>query len=37
MMDFEDVVAELNHAGYPFDAAWPAPHAEFRFLRSDLG
>jgi uncharacterized protein (DUF2126 family) len=31
MMDFEDVVAELNHAGYPFDAAWFAPHAEFRF------
>ena len=31
LMDFEDVIAELNHAGYPFDAAWFAPHAEFRF------
>ena len=31
LMDFEDVIAELSHAGYPFDAAWFAPHAEFRF------
>ncbi len=31
MMDFEDVIAELNHAGYAFDSAWFAPHTEFRF------
>jgi len=30
-MDFEDVIAELNDAGYAFDAAWFAPHFEFRF------
>jgi len=30
-MDFEDVLAELNQCGYPFDAAWFAPHFEFRF------
>jgi uncharacterized protein (DUF2126 family) len=30
-MDFEDVIAELNTAGYAFDAAWFAPHFEFRF------
>ncbi len=30
-MDFEDVLAELNDAGYPFDASWFAPHFEFRF------
>jgi uncharacterized protein (DUF2126 family) len=29
--DFDDVVAELNHAGFAFDAAWFAPHFEFRF------
>jgi uncharacterized protein (DUF2126 family) len=30
-MDFEDVITELNRAGFPFDAAWFAPHLEFRF------
>jgi len=30
-MDFEDVLAELNEAGYAFDDAWFAPHFEFRF------
>lgn len=30
-MDFEDVMTELNEAGYPFDYAWFAPHFEFRF------
>lgn len=30
-MDFEDVMAELCQAGYPFDPAWFAPHLEFRF------
>ena len=29
--DFEGVVAELRHAGYPVDAQWFAPHQEFRF------
>jgi len=29
--DFADVLAELNMAGYAFDAAWFAPHFEFRF------
>ncbi len=29
--DLLDVVAELNAAGYAFDAAWFAPHFEFRF------
>jgi len=29
--DFEDVVTELNQAGYPFDSGWFAPHLEFRF------
>ena len=29
--DFEDVVADLNEAGFAFDAAWFAPHLEFRF------
>jgi uncharacterized protein (DUF2126 family)/transglutaminase-like putative cysteine protease len=29
--DFEDVVTELNQAGYPFDSSWFAPHFEFRF------
>jgi uncharacterized protein (DUF2126 family)/transglutaminase-like putative cysteine protease len=33
MMDLEDVVQELRRAGYPFDAAWFAPHFEFRFPR----
>jgi uncharacterized protein (DUF2126 family) len=31
--DFEDVVAELNDFGYPLEAAWFAPHREFRFPR----
>ncbi|MDQ2778771.1 MAG: transglutaminase family protein, partial [Pseudomonadota bacterium] len=30
-MDFEDVMADLQGAGYPFDNAWFAPHFEFRF------
>ncbi|WP_153111704.1 DUF2126 domain-containing protein [Propionivibrio limicola] len=29
--DFNDVIAELNSAGYAFDARWFAPHFEFRF------
>ena len=29
--DFEDVVTELNQAGYSFEADWFAPHYEFRF------
>jgi uncharacterized protein (DUF2126 family) len=29
--DMEDVVAELNDAGYPFRFEWFAPHFEFRF------
>jgi uncharacterized protein (DUF2126 family) len=29
--DLLEVVAELNAAGYAFDAAWFAPHFEFRF------
>ena len=31
--DFEDVITEMQDAGYPFDAAWFAPHFEFRFPR----
>jgi uncharacterized protein (DUF2126 family) len=30
-LDFEDVITELNRAGYPFAAGWFAPHFEFRF------
>ncbi|MDE1172454.1 MAG: transglutaminase family protein [Parvibaculaceae bacterium] len=30
-MDFDDVIEELNQAGYAFDPAWFAPHFEFRF------
>jgi uncharacterized protein (DUF2126 family) len=30
-MDFDDVMAELNQAGFAFDAQWFAPHFEFRF------
>ena len=30
-MDFDDVVADLNAAGYAFDSAWFAPHFAFRF------
>ncbi|HEX4795912.1 MAG TPA: transglutaminase family protein [Humisphaera sp.] len=29
--DLEDVVFELNRAGYPIQAQWFAPHIEFRF------
>ena len=29
--DFDDVIAELRTAGFAFDAAWFAPHYEFRF------
>ena len=30
-MDFDDVIAEMRAAGYPFDPSWFAPHVEFRF------
>jgi len=30
-MDFDDVIAEMNVAGFAFDANWFAPHLEFRF------
>ncbi|WP_459616087.1 transglutaminase family protein [Bordetella sp. 2513F-2] len=30
-MDFEDVIADLNEAGYGFEPEWFAPHFEFRF------
>lgn len=30
-LDFEDVLAELNAAGFPFQSAWFDPHVEFRF------
>jgi uncharacterized protein (DUF2126 family) len=30
-LDFEDVLGELGQSGYPMDAAWFAPHFEFRF------
>jgi uncharacterized protein (DUF2126 family) len=29
--DFQDVVADMNRAGFALDAAWFAPHFEFRF------
>jgi uncharacterized protein (DUF2126 family)/transglutaminase-like putative cysteine protease len=29
--DFESVIRDLQHAGYPLEAAWFAPHTEFRF------
>jgi uncharacterized protein (DUF2126 family) len=29
--DWEDVLEELNEAGYPFKKEWFAPHLEFRF------
>ncbi|WP_422017743.1 DUF2126 domain-containing protein [Roseateles sp.] len=29
--DFADVMQDMNEAGYAFDAAWFAPHYEFRF------
>ena len=31
--DFGDVIEELNDFGYPLQAAWYAPHFEFRFPR----
>ena len=31
--DFQDVAAELKEFGYPVEAAWFAPHFEFRFPR----
>jgi uncharacterized protein (DUF2126 family)/transglutaminase-like putative cysteine protease len=31
--DMRDVVRDLNHAGFAFDAAWLAPFLEFRFPR----
>ena len=30
-LDFDDVMQDLARAGYAFDAAWFAPHFEFRF------
>jgi uncharacterized protein (DUF2126 family)/transglutaminase-like putative cysteine protease len=30
-MDFDDVIAELQQAGFAFDPQWFAPHLEFRF------
>lgn len=30
-LDWEDVVADLREAGYPFQSEWFAPHFEFRF------
>jgi uncharacterized protein (DUF2126 family)/transglutaminase-like putative cysteine protease len=30
-MDLDDVITELQAAGFAFDAAWFAPHLEFRF------
>jgi uncharacterized protein (DUF2126 family)/transglutaminase-like putative cysteine protease len=30
-MDFDDVLADMRAAGYPFDPTWFAPHLEFRF------
>jgi uncharacterized protein (DUF2126 family) len=30
-MDFDDVLADLQAAGFAFDTAWFAPHFEFRF------
>jgi uncharacterized protein (DUF2126 family)/transglutaminase-like putative cysteine protease len=32
-MDFDDVIADLQRAGFAFDADWFAPHFEFRFPR----
>jgi uncharacterized protein (DUF2126 family) len=32
-LDFEDVIEELQHSGFAFDASWFAPHFEFRFPR----
>ncbi len=30
-MDFDDVIAEMRHAGFAFESEWFAPHFEFRF------
>ncbi|MGC2404560.1 MAG: transglutaminase family protein [Acidobacteriaceae bacterium] len=30
-LDWEDVISDLNRAGYPFRGEWFAPHFEFRF------
>ena len=30
-LDWEDVLADLGEAGYPFQQVWFAPHIEFRF------
>ena len=30
-MDFDDVIADMNAAGFAFDAQWFGPHYEFRF------
>jgi uncharacterized protein (DUF2126 family)/transglutaminase-like putative cysteine protease len=32
-MDFDDVIADLQRAGFAFDSEWFAPHFEFRFPR----
>jgi uncharacterized protein (DUF2126 family)/transglutaminase-like putative cysteine protease len=32
-MDFDDVIADLQRAGFAFHREWFAPHAEFRFPR----
>lgn len=29
--DFEDVIAEMQQAGYPLESSWFGPHFEFRF------
>jgi uncharacterized protein (DUF2126 family)/transglutaminase-like putative cysteine protease len=31
VQDFEDVLADLERAGYPLQSEWFAPHVEFRF------
>jgi uncharacterized protein (DUF2126 family) len=30
-LDFDDVITEMNQAGYPLEREWFAPHFEFRF------
>lgn len=32
-MDFEEIIAEMREAGFPFDMSWFEPHLEFRFPR----
>jgi uncharacterized protein (DUF2126 family) len=34
--DFNDVMEEMQQAGYPFKAEWFAPHFEFRFPKSAI-